>query len=227
MENGVKKILLSLSLAATVQFHAANADDSYVSDLDWSDMIYDYFYRPDENKTYINDHYADFYFDSDSPVLGNLEGTKPIVIFTDYNCRHCKNLDETLAYLMLADRQIKIIVKEYPIMGADSQAMALLSVAAYKMYSSDIYEMVRREFFHRDEELTKDYIHGVADRIGIDGDAWVDYAFSPEVEAEVQQTNILANDLYLTGTPATIFKDYVKVGALTPEELVNIFHEGY
>ncbi len=70
--------------------------------------------------------------DARNPVMGNPKGDIWIVAFTDYNCPYCKAVEPRLMALLKADPGVKLIVKEYPILGPGSLTAARAALAAHK-----------------------------------------------------------------------------------------------
>jgi hypothetical protein len=62
--------------------------------------------------------------DPDDPVLGNPDGDVTIVEFFDYRCPYCKRVAEGLRQTVEEDGKIRLVMKEYPILGPDSQGRA-------------------------------------------------------------------------------------------------------
>jgi protein-disulfide isomerase len=68
--------------------------------------------------------------DPSAPVGGNPQGDVTIVAFLDYNCRFCKKSAPDLARLTHDDGHIRIVYKDWPILGAASVVGAKLALAA-------------------------------------------------------------------------------------------------
>jgi protein-disulfide isomerase len=72
---------------------------------------------------------ADIYSDPDSPVGGNAKGDVTVVVFFDYNCGYCKTTVPALEGLLEKDPSIRLVYKEFPILGPQSQTSALAALA--------------------------------------------------------------------------------------------------
>ena len=66
----------------------------------------------------------DIYSDLDSPTVGNPKGDVSIVVFFDYHCGYCKQSLPALRELLTRDSSIRIVYKEFPILGPESQVAA-------------------------------------------------------------------------------------------------------
>ena len=60
--------------------------------------------------------------DPDIPALGNLKGDVTIVEFFDYQCPYCRKLHPDLMRLLMEDRKIRLVLKDWPILSPSSQA---------------------------------------------------------------------------------------------------------
>ena len=70
--------------------------------------------------------------DPSAPVGGNPSGDVTVVEFFDYNCHYCRRVAPTLAEVEEADANLRIVYKEFPILGAGSQFAARAALAAQK-----------------------------------------------------------------------------------------------
>jgi len=68
--------------------------------------------------------------DPNAPNLGNPEGDVTVVEFFDYNCPYCRSAGETMQALLAADANVRVIYREWPILGDDSVIAARAALAA-------------------------------------------------------------------------------------------------
>ena len=68
--------------------------------------------------------------DPNAPVLGNVDGDVTIVEFFDYNCPYCKRVKPEIQALMAADPDIRLVYREWPILGEGSVFAARAALAA-------------------------------------------------------------------------------------------------
>lgn len=157
----------------------------------------------------------------DSPrgvVAGNPKGDVTLVEFFDYNCGYCKQALEDVNKLMKADPNLKVIFKEFPVLGKPSVEAAQVAVAV-RMVAPDKYLA-----FHNALLATR----GTADRakalqaakdVGIDPAAIQKVASSPELNATLDESMKIAQALSLNGTPSFIVGDDVVIGAVGYDKL--------
>ena len=66
------------------------------------------------------------------PVVGNTNGSVTIVEFFDYRCPYCKQVAGTVADVLAADKDVRVVFKEFPILGEDSVDAARAALAAHR-----------------------------------------------------------------------------------------------
>jgi protein-disulfide isomerase len=65
-------------------------------------------------------------------VVGDVNGDVTLVEFFDYNCGHCREMTDTLAQLMKANPHLRVVFKDFPIFGKESESAAAAAFSAYK-----------------------------------------------------------------------------------------------
>lgn len=151
-------------------------------------------------------------------VLGNPSAPITLVEFFDYNCGYCKRaLDDTLAMLD-QDKDVKIVLKEFPILGEGSVEASRVAIAV-SLVAPDKYEAFHRELLggkgHADEKRA---MQVVAD-LGMDPAAVKQAMSDPEVGNTLDEVYGMANKLGLSGTPTYIIGDEVVFGAVGVDDL--------
>jgi len=142
-------------------------------------------------------------------VLGNPQGTKTIVEFSDYACGYCRATAPELAAMVAADPQLKIVIREWPIFqGSENTARMALAAARqgkFKAFHDAMYEL---------GPPNADSIRAAAAKAGIDmARARIDGA-SEEVTRELAQNMALAQQLGFTGTPSWVINGQIHEGAI-------------
>src|SRR5262249_7997548 len=62
-------------------------------------------------------------------TIGNAQGDVTLVEFFDYNCGYCKRALTDLLDLMKADGKLRVVLKEFPVLGPGSEEAARVAVA--------------------------------------------------------------------------------------------------
>jgi len=149
-----------------------------------------------------------------SAIIGNPQGDVTIVEFMDYNCGFCKRALEDVRALVKDDPKLKVVIKDFPILGPDSVEASRVAVAAMVQLQGPKYFE-----FHNKLMATKGRINGakaveVAKEAGADVERLKKDMESAQTRAVIEETVALGDRLGLTGTPAFIVGDEVVFGAV-------------
>lgn len=141
-------------------------------------------------------------------VLGNPEGSKTLVKFTDYNCGYCKSAHGDVARLVSEDKDLKVVMRELPLFDGSEEAARMALAAAkqgrYSQFHSKMFEF---------SPATSDSIARAAGAAGLDMDKARADAASPDIDLELARSRSLAQQMGFTGTPSWITGDQVIEGA--------------
>ena len=149
-----------------------------------------------------------------SAIVGNPQGDVTIIEFMDYNCGFCKRALEDVRVLAKDDPKLKVVIKDFPILGPDSVEASRVAVAAMTQLTGPKYFE-----FHNKLMATKGRINGakaleVAKESGADVERLKKDMESAQTKAVIEDTVALGDRLGLTGTPAFILGDEVVFGAV-------------
>ena len=154
--------------------------------------------------------------DKTSPVGGNPKGDVTIVEFFDYQCGYCKMAQENLGKLLETEKNVKIIYKEYPILGPDS---ALASKAALASVAQGKYEKFHVALMTTKEHLTEAVIFKIAKDVGLDVDKLKKDAANEEIQKIIQANIALGGEVGARGTPTFVIGEQIYPGALQLEQM--------
>jgi len=157
--------------------------------------------------------------DPNAPNLGNPEGDVTVVEFFDYNCPYCRSAGETMQALLAADANVRVIYREWPILGEDSVTAARAALAAREQGK---YEAFHWALMNGEGRVTEAVIFKVARDLGMDVAKLEADMVSPAVEAHIALSNALAQQLGFTGTPAFIVGDKTAPGMLSFDEITRL-----
>ncbi len=160
--------------------------------------------------------------DAQAPSAGNLDIAINVVEFFDYRCPYCKTLTKILAGLR-ADGRIRVIYKEWPILGESSQLAARAALAAARQggYLAFHEKLMQSGFIP-----TIGYIEDLSSRLGVDQSRLLKDMYSDETSAVLRRNRALALKLGLVGTPALVVGRTIVEGAITQEQLERLIaHE--
>ena len=160
--------------------------------------------------------------DPNAPNLGNPEGDVTVVEFFDYNCPYCRSAGQTVQALLVADENVRVIYREWPILGDDSVMAARAALAAREQGK---YEAFHWALMNGEGRVTEALIFKVARDLGMDVAQLEADMVSPAVEAHIALSNALAQQLGFTGTPAFIVGDKTAPGMLNLDEIAMLVAE--
>jgi protein-disulfide isomerase len=153
-------------------------------------------------------------------VLGNPDGNVTFVEFFDYNCGYCKRAMDDMLALMKDDPKLKVVLKEFPVLGPGSLEAAQVAVAVRMQdKTGKKYLEFHQKLLTGRGQVDKARALAVAKDIGLDMARLEKDLASPEIKATLQESFKLAEALGLSGTPSYVIGDNVVVGAVGVEAL--------
>jgi len=154
-------------------------------------------------------------------VLGNPQGTLTLVEFTDYACSFCRQSLPDVAALIAANPDLKIVVREYPILTPDSVDAARMAMAAAQQGR---YAQFHDAMFAAGQ-VTPATIEAAATSAGVDLARARQAIDAGQFEGALQNTMALASNLGLSGTPSWVVGDRALNGAVGAEALGSAVSE--
>ncbi len=149
-------------------------------------------------------------------VAGNPDGDVSVVEFFDYNCGYCKRALPDVVKLVDNDSKVRVVLKELPIFGEDSEAAAKAALAAHKQ--GKYFEM-HQKLFTEPGKADKEKALRIAGELGLDTAQLEKDMADPEVQRSLDEAKELAQKLGLQGTPLYLIGDRVIPGA--PDDLYD------
>jgi protein-disulfide isomerase len=146
-------------------------------------------------------------------VLGNPQGKITLVEFFDYNCGYCKRAVADMMALLDANPDLRIIMKEYPILAEGSVEAARISVAL-KDTDPSKYLDFHQELFSRPGVANAAKALEVAKDLGLDVDKLKTAAGKPGVTDSIKEVHKLADTLGISGTPSYVIGTDLVPGAM-------------
>ena len=160
--------------------------------------------------------------DSNSPNLGNPDGDVTVIEFFDYNCPYCRKAGQTVQELLASDANVRVIYREWPILGEDS---VFASRAALAARAQGKYEEFHWALMNGEGRASEASILKLARHLDLDVEKLQADMTSPAVEAHIAQSSALARTLGFTGTPAFIVGDRTAPGMLSTDEITAMVAE--
>jgi protein-disulfide isomerase len=176
--------------------------------------------QAEKHKAAVKEHAKALFSSPRQVVLGNPNGNVTFVEFFDYNCGYCKRAMSDMLTLMKDDPKLKVVLKEFPVLGPGSVEAAQVAVAVHMQdKSGKKYLEFHQKLLGGRAHADKARALAVAKEIGMDMARLEKDMAGPEVKTTLQEDFKLAEALGLNGTPSYVVGDNVVVGAIGLEGL--------
>ncbi|WLT09599.1 DsbA family protein [Bartonella apihabitans] len=150
---------------------------------------------------------------SDDGILGNPNGKISLVEFFDYNCGYCKKSYPDIQALIKGDPDLRIVLKDFPVLGDDSVKAHIVARAFMKLmpmkFAAFHNQMMTSEGRANEEKAIK-----IAVKLGIDEKQLRQTMKDPDIQQVFMKNGKLAYLLDINGTPSYILGNEVLVGAV-------------
>ncbi len=167
----------------------------------------------DAQKALIETHRAAIYDDAGNVVLGNPAGDVTLVEMFDYNCGYCRNALPDLATLMSEDPNLKVILKEFPILSDGSVEAAKVAVLVNHDETLDYWAFHQKLFSTRGQIGAEAALTAASEVGGNRVALMIDMNGKAPADA-IQKSYELATALNISGTPTYIIGDELIPGAI-------------
>jgi protein-disulfide isomerase len=159
--------------------------------------------------------------DATSPVNGRADADITIVQFFDYKCGYCRRVTPTLSTLLEKHRNVKVIFKELPILGAESHMASRAALAAAKQGA---YLPFHHALMNLNGPVTPEIIESTGRKLGLDVARLKTDMSSKEVDDILTQNQRLAGAIGVQSTPSFVVGNELISGAMDLprfEELIS------
>ncbi|SER50917.1 Protein-disulfide isomerase [Tranquillimonas rosea] len=163
--------------------------------------------------------------DGHSWVGGNPDGDVTVVEFLDYKCGYCKRAHPEVTELIESDGNIRLIVKEFPILGEQSVEAASFAVAVLRTEGGEAYETVNDRLMAMRSDITENSLRRLSDELGLDTDTVMTEMEDPEVRSLLAENRQLGQTLQINGTPTFVFGDQLVRGYVPLDAMRDIVAE--
>ena len=179
--------------------------------------------RAAEAERAIAERADEIFRDPETPVGGDPDGDVVIVEFFDYRCGYCRRGAPVLFALRDETEGVKVIYKEFPILG---EASAMAARAALAARGQGLYEPFHEALMTADIGFAKDEIMAVAAEVGLDAARLERDMDDPAIRAYLDRTRDLAIALGIDGTPAFIVNGTLYPGVLSRSDFDRLLAAG-
>ena len=160
--------------------------------------------------------------DPQAEVFGNPDGDVTVVEFFDYNCGYCRQASPTVAKLLESDPNIRLVMREFPILGEGSVEAARAALAAR---NQDGYEAFHWALMEMKGQAQLASVLKLAREQGLDAERLQADMGAAEIDEHIANSMSLAQALGISGTPSFVIGDTLVPGALPLEQLQQIIAE--
>jgi protein-disulfide isomerase len=147
-----------------------------------------------------------------------------VVEFFDYRCPYCKQMMPQVLKLMEDKPNVRVILREFPVLGPASETASRAALAALDQDPGK-YLALHRALLSAQGSLTDEKIFEIASRVGLDAARLRAGMNDPSVTARIEETRKLADRLHLDGTPTFIIGDAVVPGAVDYGTLTGLIDQ--
>lgn len=176
-------------------------------------------------KAAIGQHADRLFRSPEDPVKGNPQGAITLVEFFDARCGYCKQMQPALEQLLRRQPDVKLVLKDLPILGPNS---LLASKALLAAQNQGKYAELHGALLALRDEPTEPVLKREAERVGLDWARLKREMEDPAIQRRLAANTSLATALNIQGTPALVIGDTLVPGAVdlaTLEKLVAAARE--
>jgi len=148
-------------------------------------------------------------------TIGNKDGDVTFVEFFDYNCGYCKKAMTDMVEIMKDDPKLKVVLKEFPVLGPGSVEAAQVAVAVRMQDpTGKKYLAFHQNLLGGRGQADKARSMAAAKEAGLDMVRLEKDFSSPEVRATIEENFKLAESMGMNGTPSYVIGKQVIIGAV-------------
>lgn len=162
-----------------------------------------------ELQTALVENAEEIFSSPTSPAIGDSQGDVTIVEFFDYNCPYCRKAAPMLVEAVRADPKLKIVLKEWPILGPGSLFAARAALASQ---AQGKYEVFHKAMMAHSGSLDENAIMELAGSVGLDVEQLKRDMEEAAIQTELDRNFELANALRISGTPTFVIGDEILRG---------------
>ncbi|WP_376087339.1 DsbA family protein [Roseomonas sp. CCTCC AB2023176] len=159
---------------------------------------------------------------ADDPIKGNARGDVTIVEFFDARCGYCRSFQPALNQLLQRDRNVRVVLKDLPILGPNSTLASRALLAAQRQGK---YEALHDALMRLRTDTPETVIQAEAQRAGLDWARLRRDMDDPAIMRRIETNLALAQRLGVEGTPALVIGDRLIPGAIELPDLERYVRE--
>ncbi|PPD44135.1 MAG: disulfide bond formation protein DsbA [Methylocystis sp.] len=167
----------------------------------------------------VNEQGEKIIHSANQAVVGNPDGDVTLVEFFDYNCGYCKQSLASIAKLIEGDPKLRVVLKDFPILGTDSVETAQIATAARMQLNPAKFWEFHKKLLSTRGHIGKTQALAAAREVGADMDRLEKDAAGAETQAALKEVATLADQLKFDGTPSWVIGKEAIVGGVPLAQL--------
>ena len=160
--------------------------------------------------------------DEGDPEIGPSDATITIYEFSDYNCGYCKRIFTDLQAVLAQQADVKLVVKEFPILAETSVLAAKAAIAAQRQGKFEQFHVALMTWRGR---IDADAIEAAGRKAGLDSTRLRADMQDDLTAAIINRTRAAATALEIRGTPALVIGETVIPGVISKNEILDLINQ--
>lgn len=160
----------------------------------------------------IADNSEAIFDDGHSWTGGNPDGDVTLVEFMDYRCGYCRRAFPEVEELIESDGNIRVIIKEFPILGEQSTLAARFAISAHQIHGDDAYKALHDAMMTYKGDMTVAGLSSLAETLGLEPEPVVENMDTDAVTKVIEANRALGDKLQISGTPSFVLEDQMLRG---------------
>ncbi|QGX98649.1 DsbA family protein [Roseovarius faecimaris] len=153
---------------------------------------------------------------------GNPDGDLVLVEFIDYRCGYCRRAHNEVEQLIEMDGNIRFIVKEFPILGQESELSSRFAIATHQLAGDEAYKSAHDALITFKGQVNDTSLLRIAETLGLEGQSILDHMQSDAVTKVIAENHSLAGRLQISGTPSFVMGERMLRGYLPLDGMMQI-----
>ncbi|MEL7115889.1 MAG: DsbA family protein [Pseudomonadota bacterium] len=163
--------------------------------------------------------------DPTSWVGGNPDGDITVVEFLDYRCGYCRRAHPEVAELIASDGNIRLIVKEFPILGDESVLASRFALGVREVEGDGAYKEVNDALMAFRGNMTEQGLSDLSESLGYDTPAVFAAMNGEAVQQTIVNNRALGQRMGINGTPSFVFGDELVRGYVPLDGMREIIED--
>ena len=170
----------------------------------------------------VQENFEELTRDGYSWVGGNPDGAITIVEFSDYRCSFCKRAYPEVKALLAANDDVRFVLKEFPILGADSTFASKAAISVLINQGSEIYGDFHGRIMKHNGAINEKTLSSLLEKAGGDVDLMLAHMDDEVITQMIAKNRALATRMKISGTPSFLIGTEMLRG-FAPEEAMQKF----